>query len=228
MHIIFYCCNCYNFAAMNTDIAAIRKDYKLRSLNEQEVQADAMDQFGKWWNEAIASNIDEVNAMTLATAGSNGLPHARIVLLKGFDRDGFQFFTNYNSHKGTEIAENPHAALLFFWKELERQVRIEGTIEKLPEQLSNAYFSSRPEGSRIGAWASPQSTLIASRDLLEQNVAHYQETFAGNDIPRPPHWGGYLVRPLSVEFWQGRSSRLHDRILYTQEGGEWKTGRLAP
>lgn len=213
---------------MNYNIADIRKDYKLKSLLEEDVQANPIDQFSTWWSEAINSKIDEVNAMTLSTATSNGVPSARIVLLKGFTKEGFIFFTNYLSQKGTELAKNPRAALTFYWKELERQVRIEGTVEKLPETDSDVYFKSRPAESRIGAWASPQSTVIASRDIIEESVQKFKEQFNGEVIPRPPHWGGYIVKPVKLEFWQGRSSRLHDRIQYTKEIEEWKTVRLAP
>jgi pyridoxamine 5'-phosphate oxidase len=209
-------------------IADIRKDYKLQSLLEEDVSADPIDQFSKWWDEAINSQVDEVNAMTLATATPGGRPSARIVLLKGYTNKGFVFFTNYQSHKGVELEKNPHAALVFFWKELERQVRIEGLVEKVSEEDSNAYFTSRPIGSRIGAWASPQSAPIAGRHIIEENVLKYQEQFTGENIPRPPHWGGYILKPVTIEFWQGRSSRLHDRIQFTRTGEEWKIERLAP
>ncbi len=213
---------------MNTAIADIRKDYKLKSFDEKDASANAMDQFTQWWDEATQSNIDEVNAMTLATVTRNGLPTARIVLLKGYDENGFVFFTNYLSNKGKELAGNPHAALLFFWKELERQVRIEGTVEKLSNEENDEYFNSRPAGSRIGAWASHQSAVIEYRQVIEQNVARYTEIFGTENIPRPDHWGGYRVRPNLLEFWQGRSSRLHDRLQYTLENGSWKRERLAP
>ncbi len=224
----------FNFALMekyhymNTNIADIRKDYSLLALNETDIAADPIEQFSRWWNDAVRSEIHEVNAMTLATATKEGKPSARIVLLKDFDENGFVFFTNYNSRKGNELAGNPYAALTFFWKEIERQVRIEGIVEKAGAAESDAYFFSRPEGSRIGAWASPQSTVIKSRDVLEENVAKYTGEFK-NSIPRPPHWGGYRVMPLRIEFWQGRSSRLHDRISYTKtDEGSWKAERLAP
>jgi len=212
---------------MKKEIADIRKDYRLQSLSEQDVASNAIEQFGHWWNEAVNSEIDEVNAMTLATSSKEGIPHARIVLLKSYDENGFVFFTNYQSHKGHEMEDNPKAALVFFWKELERQIRIEGSIEKINASESDAYFFSRPHGSRIGAWASPQSTVIPSRDILEYNVVKYQKEF-GEDVPRPQHWGGYIVKPSLIEFWQGRSSRLHDRILYTLRDGVWKIERLAP
>ena len=211
------------------DIAAIRKDYKLQSLDEKDVHPDPMKQFEKWWQDVLGSTIEEVNAMTLATANKNGRPSARIVLLKGFTREGFIFFTNYESHKGSELLENPQASLVFFWKELERQVRIEGKAEKISGEESDIYFSSRPEGSKIGAWASPQSKVIASREIIETNVTATEKKFEGAEIQRPPHWGGYIIKPSVIEFWQGRPSRLHDRIQYSKpENGNWKIERLAP
>lgn len=209
-------------------IASIRKDYQLQSLSEADVKQDPIEQFGKWWDEAIASAIDEVNAMTLATVNKEGKPDARIVLLKGYDEQGFVFFTNYQSSKGQQLFTSPFATLVFFWKELERQVRIEGTCEKVSEQESDAYFHSRPEGSRLGAWASPQSSIIESRHLIEKNLEQLQDQYKNSAIPRPPHWGGYRVVPTAIEFWQGRSSRLHDRIKYSKENNEWKIVRLAP
>jgi len=209
------------------NIAAIRKEYKLKSLLESEVAVDAIEQFSIWWKDALDSNIDEVNAMTVATASKEGIPSARVVLLKGFDENGFVFFTNYHSAKGVEIAENNHASLLFFWKELERQVRINGLLEKIDDTANDDYFKSRPYGSQIGAWSSPQSAVIDSREVLDANVEKYQEQF-GNNVPRPIHWGGYILRPQSIEFWQGRTSRLHDRLKYSLEGNSWKIERLAP
>ena len=209
------------------NIAAIRKEYKLKSLLETEVAADAIEQFSIWWKDALDSNIDEVNAMTVATASKEGIPSARIVLLKGFDEHGFVFFTNYHSAKGQEIAENKHASLLFFWKELERQVRINGFLEKIDDTANDEYFKSRPYGSQIGAWSSPQSKVIENRDVLDANVEKYQAQF-GNNVPRPTHWGGYILRPKSIEFWQGRTSRLHDRLKYSLEGNNWRIERLAP
>lgn len=213
---------------MKPDIANIRTDYRLRSLDESDVNADAIKQFSAWWNEALQSDIYEVNAMTLATADKNGHPKARIVLLKGYDENGFVFFTNYESRKGNDLAENSNACLLFFWKELERQVSIEGSAEKINAEESDAYFNSRPEGSRIGALASPQSSVITGRDVLENSYLELSEQYKGKDIPRPQHWGGYIVKPNKIEFWQGRPSRLHDRILYTKNESGWKIGRLAP
>ncbi|OQP49303.1 pyridoxamine 5'-phosphate oxidase [Niastella yeongjuensis] len=214
---------------MSSTIADIRKDYKLQSLLEKDVKPNAIEQFNSWWQEAIRSEIDEVNAMTLATASADGIPAARIVLLKGFDERGFVFFTNYESFKGVQLTENPRACLVFFWKELERQVRITGLVEKVSDTESDAYFNSRPEGSRIGAWASPQSQVIESREWLQEREKTYAKDFSGKPLERPAHWGGYRVKPVTIEFWQGRPSRLHDRLQYTLEGSnEWKIERLAP
>jgi pyridoxamine 5'-phosphate oxidase len=211
-----------------SSIAAIRKDYRLKTLSELEIDAEPTRQFGKWWEEAMNSHIDEVNAMTLATATLEGKPSARIVLLKGYDEQGFCFFTNYESHKGIELADNPRASLVFFWKELERQVRIDGITEKLTASESDAYFFSRPIGSRIGAWASPQSKTIAQSEL-EKNVKKFEQEFANKNIDRPEYWGGYRVKPQLIEFWQGRPNRLHDRLQYSlQENKQWKIERLAP
>lgn len=209
-------------------ISNIRKEYMRESLSEGDVELSPFLQFARWWRESLGAEILEVNAMTLATATAGGKPSARIVLLKGYDERGFVFFTNYESRKGQEIAENPQATLLFFWKELERQVRIDGRIEKISGEESDDYFHSRPEGSRIGAWSSPQSKVITDRAILEENVLRYTDQFSGTSIPRPDHWGGYRVVPDQLEFWQGRSSRLHDRILYVQEDGAWAIKRLAP
>ncbi|MBN8720197.1 pyridoxamine 5'-phosphate oxidase [Asinibacterium sp. OR53] len=212
-----------------SSIADIRRDYKLQSLDENDIAADPITQFTRWWEEAIASHIDEVNAMTLATVTPEGLPAARIVLLKGYDEQGFVFFTNYKSRKGMELEANPHAALVFFWKELERQVRIEGTVSKTSTAESDDYFESRPAGSRIGAWASPQSRVVANRTEIETNYSKYEQQFGYENIPRPENWGGYIVKPSVIEFWQGRGSRLHDRLRYTASGAhKWKRERLAP
>jgi pyridoxamine 5'-phosphate oxidase len=210
------------------NIADIRKDYKLQTLLEVDVSPDPFIQFGKWWEEAVNSAIDEVNAMTLATADKNNIPSARIVLLKGYDKNGFVFFTNYQSHKGKQLLQNPNACLVFFWKELERQIRITGTVEKIRAEESDAYFSSRPAGSRIGAWASPQSSVIANRIVIEEKLKDFEQQFGDNNIPRPPHWGGYIVKPVQIEFWQGRPNRLHDRMQYTLQEGSWIVERLAP
>jgi pyridoxamine 5'-phosphate oxidase len=213
---------------MNQAIADIRKDYMLQALLEVDVADNPTNQFTRWWNEAVSSQISEVNAMTLATATKDGLPSARIVLLKGYSEKGFIFFTNYNSTKGQELAENPRASLVFFWKELERQVRIDGDVEKVSEEESNAYYNSRPEGSRIGAWASPQSQPIESRNVIEERFKKLSDEFRHKLIERPAQWGGYIVKPIKVEFWQGRSSRLHDRIQYLLEEEKWRIQRVAP
>jgi len=214
---------------MHNNIADIRRDYSHKSLSESEVDANAIKQFEKWWHEAMNSKIDEVNAMTLATASLDALPSARIVLLKEVNEKGFVFFTNYESYKAQQLAENPKACLVFFWKELERQVRITGLIEKISGKQSDEYFRSRPESSRIGAWASPQSRVIEDRDWLDEKFNELVNKMEGTAIPRPPHWGGYIVKPVVIEFWQGRPSRLHDRIQYTlEENGGWKIERLAP
>jgi pyridoxamine 5'-phosphate oxidase len=210
-------------------IATIRKDYKLQTLSEADSLKDPFEQFGKWWQEALASKIEEVNAMTLATASSDGVPSARIVLLKGFDDIGFKFFTNYNSFKGQQLIENPRACIVFFWKELERQIRITGLIDRLSEEESDEYFKSRPEGSQVGAWASPQSQVIPDRAWLEDNEKKLHEQFKNIAMQRPVFWGGYLLRPISMEFWQGRPNRLHDRLQYSlQNDGSWLIERLAP
>jgi len=210
-------------------IADIRKDYQLQSLSEADVAESPVAQFGKWWDDAVKSEIDEVNAMTLATVNEAGVPSARIVLLKGYDENGFIFFTNYNSNKGSELEKNANACLVFFWKELERQVRITGIAEKISTEDSIAYFNSRPDGSKIGAWASPQSLAVAGKAWLKETFDFYRERFKHGEIPKPPHWGGYRVKPVKVEFWQGRPSRMHDRIQYTlQEDGKWGIERLAP
>ena len=212
-----------------TSIADIRKDYKMETLNEIDIENNAINQFGKWWNDAINSQIDEVNAMTLSTATNEGKPSARIVLLKGFDERGFVFFSNYDSHKGKELVSNPQACMVFFWKELERQIRIEGTIEKVSSEESDAYFLSRPVSSQIGAWSSPQSSVILNRKVLEDNVTKYSQQFSTEQLVRPDNWGGYRLKPVLIEFWQGRSSRLHDRLQYTlQDEATWKIERLAP
>ena len=215
---------------MASSISDIRRDYMLKSFDESDALSNPFDQFTTWWEEATSADIDEVNAMTLATVTSEGCPTARIVLLKGYTHDGFVFFTNYNSAKGQEIAANNIVTLLFFWKELERQVRIEGVAEKIAAAESDAYFNSRPAGSRIGAWVSPQSEIIPNRAFLENNFTQLKEQYPDESaVPRPEHWGGYIVIPHSIEFWQGRSSRLHDRLKYNKDAKQnWERVRLAP
>lgn len=209
------------------NIADLRIEYKRGELDEAHSDADPITQFSRWWDETNAAQVREANAMTLATADADGKPSARTVLLKGFDADGFVFFTNYESRKGAELACNPRAALLFFWPELERQVRIEGDASRTGEQESDEYFRSRPLTSRIGAWASPQSQPITSKGWLMARVAQMGLQHA-TAPRRPPYWGGYRVAPIAIEFWQGRPSRLHDRLLYTKIETGWQRVRLAP
>ncbi|HTM91374.1 MAG TPA: pyridoxamine 5'-phosphate oxidase [Flavisolibacter sp.] len=214
---------------MNPSIADLRKDYSSQTLRETDIELNPIDQFQKWWTEAVNSQVDEVNAMTLATASSDGMPSARIMLLKGFDKSGFVFFTNYKSYKAMHLEENPKACLVFFWKELERQVRITGLVKRASEKDSDEYFLSRPAGSQVGAWASSQSQVIQSREWLENRYLQLTEEFKQKELKRPPHWGGYVVTPVIMEFWQGRPSRLHDRIQYSlEENGSWKIERLSP
>lgn len=212
---------------MTQSIADLRHNYTLQQLNEADVDPDPIQQFQRWFDQAIAAQLPEPNAMTLATATSNGTPSARIVLLKGLDERGFVFYTNYESRKGQALAENPQAALVFLWAVLERQVRIEGRVEKIAAAETDTYFQSRPLESRLGAWASDQSRVIPNREVLEQRFAELKATYA-DEIPRPPHWGGYRVMPHQIEFWQGRTSRLHDRLRYRLEQGNWLIERLAP
>lgn len=206
-----------------------RRSYDRDTLDEAHAADDPFTQFRRWFDAALTAELIEPHAMTLATVGENGQPSARIVLLRGWDERGFVFFTNYLSQKGTEIAANPAAALLFFWDKLERQVRINGRVEKLRDEESDAYFARRPRGHRISAWASPQSRVIPSRAVLEERMEEAERRFAGIDVPRPPHWGGYRVRPDRVEFWQGRVNRAHDRLVYTAAWKDaWKRERLGP
>lgn len=209
-------------------IAGLRKVYQLQSLLEKDADPNPMKQFEKWWTKAIESNIEEPNAMTLATSTTSGKPSARIVLLKGIKKDGFVFYSNYESRKGKEIEDNPFVSLLFFWGKLERQVRIEGRIKKVSPTESDEYFSTRPTESRIGAWSSPQSSVIKNREFLQQNMVRYNKQFKNENIPRPNNWGGYIVKPNCFEFWQGRPGRLHDRLKYTFEKKLWIIKRLAP
>lgn len=209
------------------DISAIRKDYSFKSLDISDVNSNPILQFNLWFEEAIKAEVLEVNAMTVSTLGLDGSPNARILLLKGVDT-GFVFFTNYQSEKGKELEQHKHASLTFFWPELERQVRIRGEVEKITGEESDAYFFSRPLGSQIGAWVSPQSQVLNSREDLSIRQSEIEKQLENKAMTRPPHWGGYRVKPSKIEFWQGRPSRLHDRINYELEKGEWKLVRLAP
>jgi pyridoxamine 5'-phosphate oxidase len=209
--------------------ADLRREYMSRGLSESDLDPDPFQQFRAWYEEAVAAGLMEPNAMTLATATRDGRPSARMVLLKGFDADGFRFYTNYESRKGHELAENPWAALVLFWVELERQVRIEGRVMQSPPQESDAYFQSRPLGSQLGAWASHQSQVIPNREALERRMADLEAEYTGQSAPRPPYWGGYRVVPSVIEFWQGRPNRLHDRLRYQRrDDGTWLIERLSP
>ena len=214
---------------MSINIADLRKEYATQNLLETNVAADPVTQFSIWWQQALDSNIDEPNAMTLATASCDGLPSARIVLLKGFNDNGFVFFTNYKSYKAIQLEENPKACLVFFWKELERQVRIVGLVKKVTAEESDNYYNSRPKYSRIGALASPQSQVVESRQWIDEQFLKLLDKYKVEEPLRPDYWGGYILKPIIIEFWQGRPSRLHDRIQYTlEENGAWKIDRLAP
>lgn len=214
---------------MDLSISDLRRDYALQSLDEADVDPDPVLQFHRWFQQAVASALPEPNAMTLATSSAEGIPSARIVLLKGFDDQGFVFYTNYESRKGQELAANGRAALVFWWAELERQVRIEGAITKVSGDEADAYFHSRPLASRLGAWASAQSRVLSCRQELEDRMQRLQSEYADRVVPRPPHWGGYRLTPSRIEFWQGRTSRLHDRMQYTRfDDTRWKIERLSP
>lgn len=214
---------------MDKNMADLRKDYSLQELSEKEINPNPFIQFKFWFDQALAAQLTEPNAMTLATSTPDGKPSGRMVLLKNFDERGFVLFTNYNSHKGQELAENPHAALVFWWAELERQVRIVGTVEKISTEESDGYFEMRPPHSRLGAWASNQSEVIAGREVLERQWHEFQRKYQNQEVPRPPYWGGFRVIPQEIEFWQGRSSRLHDRLLYIRlDYGGWQIERLSP
>lgn len=212
----------------NIDIQNLRRSYSLKEMSKNSVSHDPFEQFSVWMEEAINSKLIEPNAMALATAQKNGLPSVRMVLLRGFDDNGFVFYTNYESAKANDLEENPIAALLFFWPELERQIRITGDVEKITREESEKYFASRPRGHQLGAWASKQSTVIENRKLLENQFKEAEKRFENRIIPLPSYWGGYRVIPHEFEFWQGRESRLHDRIFYELESGRWKIKRLSP
>lgn len=216
-------------AIEHKDIAAIREDYSKGTLTEGDVSNDPFKQFEQWFTQALSAEVLEPNAFVLSTINIDGFPSSRVVLLKDMKSEGFSFFTNYSSQKGLDVAKSPKVSALFFWPELQRQVRIEGIVELLPADDSDEYFASRPKGSRIGAWSSPQSQVIPNREYLEERVADMEQKYAAtNDVPRPEFWGGYLIKPLKFEFWQGRSSRLHDRITYEFESAVWNIKRLAP
>ncbi|MBK8752202.1 MAG: pyridoxamine 5'-phosphate oxidase [Candidatus Competibacteraceae bacterium] len=214
---------------MSNAIADLRQEYAMGALNEAEVHPDPLQQFQRWFGEAIAAQLPEPNAMTLATADRTGRPYARVVLLKECDADGFIFFTNYRSDKGRQLAENPHAALVFLWLELQRQIRIEGTVSPIASAESEAYFRSRPRESRLGALASRQSQIVANRQILDQRFQQLEAQYPDDNIPMPHHWGGYRVQPEMLEFWQGRHGRMHDRLRYRRLAeGHWLLERLEP
>ena len=211
------------------DVAALRREYETEGLRRADLASDPMEQFSIWFTAAIKAELPDANAMSLATATADGKPSVRVMLLKGFDETGFVFFTNYLSTKGRELDENPRAGLTFYWVQLERQIRISGSVEKTSRKDSERYFHSRPVGSQLGAWVSRQSEVIDARRILEARLAEMTERFAGGEIELPPHWGGYRIVPETFEFWQGRANRLHDRFRYTRVGdGSWRIDRLAP
>lgn len=209
-------------------LADLRRDYTLAGLTEADAGDDPFALFRRWFDQALAAKLPEPNAFTLATCTPDGKPSARVVLLKKLDDRGFTFFTNYDSRKGREMAANPHVALVFLWDELERQVRVDGRVERVTAAESDDYYRVRPLGSRLGAWASPQSEVIPDREFLERKHAELLAKYEGHEPPRPPHWGGYRVLPDVIEFWQGRPSRLHDRLRFTRTADGWKRDRLAP
>jgi pyridoxamine 5'-phosphate oxidase len=214
---------------MDKSLADLRQEYTQSGLTETNACSNPFEQFQQWFDRALSAQLPEPNAMTLATVAPNGQPSARIVLLKGFDETGFVFYSNYSSHKGEQLAHSKAAALVFWWAKLERQVRIEGEVAKVSETESDEYFHSRPIGSQLSAWVSNQSQVIANRDVLEVRLQELESQYQGKTVPRPPHWGGYRLQPKSIEFWQGRQNRLHDRLLYTcLADGSWKIDRLSP
>jgi len=210
------------------DLASLREEYKMNELHEESVFRNPIEQFNTWFEEVLKAHVEEPNAMTLSTVNHDGIPSSRVVLLKGIEDDGFVFFTNYSSAKGSDIESNPHVALNFFWKELQRQVRVQGVAHRLSAEKSDAYFLSRPYGSQEGAWASPQSKVIGSRAELDERMEKIKSEFKSKEMCRPPFWGGFVVVPVAIEFWQGRPNRLHDRIQFRKEGNEWRIVRLAP
>jgi len=209
-------------------VAQLRRVYHGKGLDEKDVKSDPMEQFEDWFEAAVENNLVDANAMTLGTANKDGQPSSRIVLLKGFDERGFIFYTNYNSRKSNELDENPFAALCFYWKEFDRQIRIRGEVDRLPREESADYFKSRPRDSQIGAWASHQSDYAENREELEQRFKTLEEKYEGDDVPLPDFWGGYVLDPVCYEFWQGRPSRMHDRIVYEKNNGNWEIKRLYP
>jgi pyridoxamine 5'-phosphate oxidase len=209
-------------------INTLRHDFTKKKLDENDVNNNPILQFEKWFKEAVDAQVNEPNAMTVCSATTEGKPSARILLLRSFTENGFVYYTNYASRKGIEIAANPNCSLLFFWPELERQIRIEGEVEKQTTEESDLYFNSRPRESKLGAWASEQSRVIINREVLNKKYEKLSKKYPDENVPRPPYWGGYILKPLSIEFWQGRPNRLHDRILYTKENNNWKIERLSP
>ncbi|HXC05576.1 MAG TPA: pyridoxamine 5'-phosphate oxidase [Bacteroidia bacterium] len=212
---------------IRSHIFKIRTDFGKDALDEKEVQANPILQFEAWFKQALEAQVYDPHVMLVTTVGQDLKPSTRVMLLRNFEEKGFIFYTNYNSHKGTQARENAFACMTFFWPELERQVRIEGVLEKQSDQESDAYFASRPRASKIGAWVSPQSKVIGSRNELDEKYAELEKRY-GEEVPRPPHWGGFVLHPSQIEFWQGRPSRLHDRIRYSKQGQVWKIERIAP